>query len=261
MIINYDKFPMLKMLDQNKPNMSVLKYEHDDRVFAPILTNLYSKWEEYSWLFKNNITLLSDEYYKSMSRSLKAFSGIDLSKETASTSGCLIFKSEGVYCSLLYLISDVYNMSIKCFYECDTIYADINIVDGKVYYELTKDEGIKGDLDDGAFINGTINNILCYLLMEKYAKVETKECGPNSKTKGGKRKDKIINYTGLKVNIRDCTWFTTICRSEGFRVRGHFRLQPRKNEKGEWTKELIYINEFEKHGYHRQAKIETIKSN
>lgn len=32
-------------------------------------------------------------------------------------------------------------------------------------------------------------------------------------------------------------------------------------DKGEWTKELIYINEFEKRGYHRQAKIETIKSN
>lgn len=32
-------------------------------------------------------------------------------------------------------------------------------------------------------------------------------------------------------------------------------LQPKKNDKGEWIKELIYINEFEKHGYHRQAKI------
>lgn len=246
------------MFEQNKPNISVLNYERDRKVFAPVLINLYSKWDKYSAMYKDNITLLSDEYYKSMARSIKSFMSIDMGKEITPTSGCLIFKSEGIYLSLLYLISDIYNMSIKCLYECDTIYADINIVDGKLYYELTEDKGIKGDLDNGTFIKGTINNILCYLLMEKYAKVETKECKPNTKTKSEKGKNKTINYTGLKVNIRDCTWFTTICRNEGFMVRGHFRLQPKKNKKGEWTKELIYINEFQKQGYHRQAKIETI---
>ena len=47
----------------------------------------------------------------------------------------------------------------------------------------------------------------------------------------------------------DCTWFTTIVRNECFSVRGHFRLQPQKDNTGNWTKELIYINEFQKHGY------------
>lgn len=38
-----------------------------------------------------------------------------------------------------------------------------------------------------------------------------------------------------------------------FQVKGHFRNQPKKNEKGEWYKELIYIDSFMKQGYHRQA--------
>jgi hypothetical protein len=37
-------------------------------------------------------------------------------------------------------------------------------------------------------------------------------------------------------------------------VSGHFRLQPKKSN-GEWTKELIWIDEFGKTGYTSNAKI------
>ena len=38
-----------------------------------------------------------------------------------------------------------------------------------------------------------------------------------------------------------------------FSVKGHFRNQPKKNSKGEWYKELIYIDGFIKKGYKREA--------
>lgn len=41
-----------------------------------------------------------------------------------------------------------------------------------------------------------------------------------------------------------------------FIVRGFFRLQNKKNEFGEWYKELIFVDSFIRHGYHRNAKIE-----
>jgi len=55
----------------------------------------------------------------------------------------------------------------------------------------------------------------------------------------------------IKINVLDSTYFTTIMRLEGFNVSGHFRLQPcgKKKEK----KKLIWINDFEKKGYVRQA--------
>jgi hypothetical protein len=70
--------------------------------------------------------------------------------------------------------------------------------------------------------------------------------------------DKAVNETGIDVKVLDSRWFTTICRDEGFLVSGHFRLQPCKDEQGEWTRKLIYINPYAKHGYHRLAPIVNI---
>jgi len=66
---------------------------------------------------------------------------------------------------------------------------------------------------------------------------------------------KVNNFMGIDVQVLDSRWFTTICRDEGFLVSGHFRLQPCKDEHGEWTRKLIYINPYAKHGYHRMASI------
>lgn len=265
MIIDKKKFPILKTLEQNSFNKhwNITTFEglNDISTFAPAITKLAAKWDMYSKMYRKNITILSEEYYKAMARSFKAFSSIDLSKEIQNCSGCLIFKSEaGVYTSFLYIINDIQNMSIVCLYDCDTVYAMANVTNNKLSFNFTSDEGIKGDASEGQIVRGNINIVLCHLLMEKYAKVETKTCMPKSRNKNT-HGESMINDTKLKINIRDCTWFTTICRDEEFVVRGHFRLQPKKNEQGEWIKELIYINEFKKQGYHRQAKIETIKTN
>ena len=44
-------------------------------------------------------------------------------------------------------------------------------------------------------------------------------------------------------------------------VSGHFRLQPKKDENGEWTRELIYIEPYAKKGYHRLAKVINVDDN
>ena len=56
------------------------------------------------------------------------------------------------------------------------------------------------------------------------------------------------------IRQTDCTWFTEYTREEGFSVRGFWRLQacgPNYSEH-----KLIYINSFEKQGYHRRARKE-----
>ena len=53
---------------------------------------------------------------------------------------------------------------------------------------------------------------------------------------------KISNETMTGVQIMDSQWFTSIFRNEGFSVRGYFKMQHKKNERGEWIRELIYIN-------------------
>lgn len=91
---------------------------------------------------------------------------------------------------------------------------------------------------------------LCLFL--RYCQVETKEI--QAGRKGDHVGTKYINETKSLIEIVDSSWFTTIIRSEGFGVKGHFRLQPYPSL---GTKKLIYIAPFEKHGYTRKAKVLT----
>lgn len=89
------------------------------------------------------------------------------------------------------------------------------------------------------------------LMFKKFAQIEIKELKAGQKIKGIDCNYK--NDTKSNVTILDSKWFTTLVKSDAFKVRGHFRLQPKKKN-GEWTKELIWINEFEKHGYAAPAR-------
>lgn len=89
------------------------------------------------------------------------------------------------------------------------------------------------------------------LVFIKYCPLETKFVA------GGRKEhhvgQKYVNETNHKIEILDSTWFTTIIRSEGFGVSGHFRKQRYGPGMTEWR--LQYIEPFEKHGYTRKARI------
>lgn len=106
-------------------------------------------------------------------------------------------------------------------------------------------EGIK------KFIAQYIADAILIFLFKAFASVEITEVCAGKKARAGK--EKLLNETGLDVLYLDSKWFTTLVRSEGFNVRGHFRLQPKKIG-GEWTKEIIWIDEFQKHGYTSHAR-------
>jgi hypothetical protein len=85
-----------------------------------------------------------------------------------------------------------------------------------------------------------------------------KYCPMETKFVAGGRKEhhvgqKYVNETKYKIEILDSTWFTTIVRSEGFGVTGHFRMQPWGP--GMTQRRLQWIEPFEKHGYTRKARI------
>lgn len=125
------------------------------------------------------------------------------------------------------------------------------------------------NMEEGDMRQTCIQNLSAwyiFLLFKKYANVETYliEAGQKQfmevdfspidcKTPEHKAK----NEAGINVTVLDSLWYTTICREEGFMVSGHFRLQPCKDSQGHWTRKIIYIAAYEKHGYHRQARIKS----
>lgn len=87
----------------------------------------------------------------------------------------------------------------------------------------------------------------------KYARVETKFMPAGQKVKD--IDCKYINETKSNIRILNSTWFTNLVKSDAFRVRGHFRLQP--CGEGMKDRKLIWINEFQKEGYTAKARMLT----
>ena len=111
--------------------------------------------------------------------------------------------------------------------------------------------------DDMSFIMSGYS----FLLFKKYGNVDIETVAAKKTLRKSQiLGEKVNNFMGIDVQVLDSRWFTTICRDEGFLVSGHFRLQPCKDEQGEWTRKLIYINPYAKHGYHRLAPIVNINN-
>lgn len=94
--------------------------------------------------------------------------------------------------------------------------------------------------------------VILFELFRKYAKVETRILQPKSKAE--LFKCKYHNQSDYTFEIMDSTWFTTLVKSDEFKVRGHFRLQP--HGEGFKDRKLIWIKDFKKEGYTRRAKKE-----
>ena len=104
------------------------------------------------------------------------------------------------------------------------------------------------------YVQSIINHIQSILLFKHYAKVETVHVKPKEKVRDPNSRERHFNETDIPINILDCRWFNNIIRDEPFGVRGHFRLQPKKDEAGKWIKEMIYIKPFIKSGYNLKAR-------
>lgn len=104
--------------------------------------------------------------------------------------------------------------------------------------------------DAEMWIQLKIRDMMITQMFKKYADVETKLLPAGKKTKD--ISGKYVNDSKLDITYLDSKWFTTLVKSDGFNVRGHFRLQPY----GEGLKErkLIWINEFQKTGYTAPAR-------
>ena len=106
------------------------------------------------------------------------------------------------------------------------------------------------------------NKLIVYLAVKKYVKVETIVVPVGKVVKFDdaildyKAKEKVRNESGQEVIVMDSRWFRKIVNNNDIFVRGFFRFQNKKNEKGEWYKELIFMDSYIRHGYHRDAVIE-----
>ena len=154
--------------------------------------------------------------------------------------------------------------SIFKFYSCNECVGLLTKVG--ITSTLIQDEGLfQGSLEERQNFIGSVSNFIAsYIAVKKYVKVETITIpqGKFTAIEGTPLeyvdKKKIINQTGQEVIVMDSKWFRKIVNDNDIYVRGFWRMQNKKSANGEWYKELIYVDSFVRHGYHRNAKIEDI---
>lgn len=113
----------------------------------------------------------------------------------------------------------------------------------EAFYKISNDDEVNKT------VMGMFDCVLVFHLFKKYAPIEELV----SVHARRERADVPQIKSSQNIDFLDCSWYTTIVRNQGFNVRGHFRLQP--CGVGKKDKKLIYIHEFQKHGYVRRARI------
>ncbi len=143
----------------------------------------------------------------------------------------------------------------------------------EVFDDFTRIECNESVLMDNALFAGSkderltmllqsVDALFVYVAVKKYVKVETVVIPMGTFTDIDDtplqyvEKKKVINKLGQEVIVMDSKWFRKIINDNDIPVRGFFRMQNKKNDEGEWYKELIFVDPFIRHGYHRDAKIE-----
>lgn len=162
----------------------------------------------------------------------------------------------------IWYFSEQNGKSIFNFYTSNDFVGDQLIV-GVLNPIISDNALFKGSLEDRHIaLASVVNFVSAYVAVKRFVKVETVIIpqGKFTAVEGTPLeyvdKKKVINQTGQEVIVMDSKWFREIINDNDIYVRGFWRMQNKKNDEGEWYKELIFVDSFVRHGYHRNAKIE-----
>jgi hypothetical protein len=268
MKISYSNYPILEKLHKGSlGNMPVFDFDKD--FFENYGDVFVNNWKLNCKIFQQEINIISKPFYDATVKAEKNLIELwgDILKNNTSdfdVKGCYIIN--GFVHMINYEVKKISNDNELVLYMFDKhgtpLAMFVDSAKDKVYQNgwvsnfLSKEQHIVSNEDNTiqvhSWIIAIIREIVILRMFKTYAQVETKIIPPNSKVKD--IDCKYVNDTKLQLTYLDSKWFTDLVKSDGFNVRGHFRLQPKK-ENGRWTKELIWILGFKKTGYTAKARI------
>lgn len=263
MKISYSNYPILEKL--YKGSLGNMPLFHTDKKFFDIYGSAFvNNWKFNCKYFQNEINVISIPFYEATVKAEKSL--VDLWEDIVLNDSA-DFDIKGCYImgDFVFMI----NYEVKkgsednelFLYMFDKQGIPLAMFNDSSKYKIYQNGWISScfsienkptEIQD--WIMYKFRDIVILRMFKTYADVETKIIPPNSKIKD--IDCKYVNDTKLKLTYLDSKWFTNLVKSDGFNVRGHFRLQPKK-ENGRWTKELIWISEFQKSGYTAKARITT----
>ena len=261
MKISYRNQAVLKMLQST--SLGPVSVQSQDTAFLTdeLLEELGKLWKINAPLFSKDVKILSLPFAQAVIESSEKLISGDLIDKAflENTAGTLIINERTICYNFDKINDSVTELTYFLFKRNNTeapelksfIYLEYNSVDSsaKTHTYFAKSGLYQGN--NALSIELYTKTLLATLNFIKYADIEVKFLPAKKTIKD--IKCKYVNDTDSTIQYLDSTWFTTLVKSDEFKVRGHFRLQPKK-KKGEWTKELIWINDFLKTGYTAPAR-------
>lgn len=266
MRINKKKFPILDILRMSKEEFAEkkpLEYGHH-----PKIVDEKADWTIAEDFFKNNIErigellkfgsveMVSSNFIVNVFKNPKMFDKLDV-KTTLMDVGLAGVMMMNIHTGMTYVYDfrDPLNSYFILLTDGNIVTHIVGYKNGSLDYGIADSFRVEGRTISTVESIFDAKRLLEYtLLFKHYAKVETIHVKPKEKARDPNSKEKHFNETDIPINILDCRWFNNIVRDEPFGVRGHFRLQPKKDASGKWIKELIYIKPFIKQGYNLKAR-------
>jgi hypothetical protein len=263
MKVSYSNYPILEKLKNGSlGNMNI--FEHDQYFFNTLGQAFVNNWKFYAHHFRKEINYISQTFSESSDKAadklLDLYGDIVINDTSDMHISSTILIGDFV-CMLYYDIKKGSNNNELCFFMFDKkgipLAYLVDSTERKIYQQgwiSNSFEVPNNNTDVFNWLSAKVANMIILKMFKSYADVETKFLKSNSKLKD--IDCKYVNDTTFDITYLDCKWFTNLVKSDGFSVRGHFRLQPKKHN-GKWTKELIWINDFKKSGYSSKARMLT----
>lgn len=261
MKISYRNQAVLKKLNTGTLGPVAVNSQDKNELTDELLSELGKLWQINTSSFNASVKVLSLPFAEAVLQSAdKLVSGDLLDKAfLENTSGTLIINGRTICYRFEKINESIFELTYFFFQKNSTdapelrcfAYIEFDGEDSTANTQtyIAKSGIYKGDVS--LSIEMYIRTLIATLNFIKYADIEVNILPPNKIVKD--ILCKYVNDTSSTIQFLDSTWFTTLIKSDGFKVRGHFRLQPKKKD-GEWTKEIIWVKEFEKTGYLSHAK-------
>ncbi|MEI6949740.1 hypothetical protein V9K67_21310 [Paraflavisolibacter sp. H34] len=215
--------------------------------FLPVQRHIKESLDRYTDLFRSNVQVITNPFAEAIHLCYDKLQTEEVMCSLENLSGCLIYP--GSYSFLYHLENQ--QKGVIFFFSCNRLAYYTSYDHGKaVICDMMHQSPSFKDQSQFQIWDEVVNFLSTTLAFIKFAEVQTRYLPAGKKVKD--ISCMYLNETDLKVQLLDCRWITTLVRTEGFKVRGHFRLQPKKRN-GEWTKELIKIDEYMKTGYTMKA--------
>lgn len=251
MKVSYRTHPILKKLEKKELG-NINAFERDAAAIKSGLNDFETAWKRITNNITHKVYFISQSFADAYEKAADKLFESDLWGEVEDCNVCFIAPWKEA--TVLNIKNDKANKVISC----DTYdFVQGNTLASVLKVDIDYSSGDKPKRSMFGWISENLKNVeenvfncVIMTLFIKYAEIEVKYLPANKKVKD--ISTKYVNETDSNIQVLDSTWFTTLVKSDAFKVRGHFRLQP--CGAGMKDRKLIWINDFEKKGYVRNFK-------